>query len=89
MKRYRVRPSVRLCTVQYSTQRRAAGLLLSAVQRAGGKYRSTAPGVQQQRRRSTVFGSKCGQCHVDSGGTMLDTDLFVIVDYSSMCSWEV
>jgi len=39
--------------------------------RAGRRYRSTAPGAQQQRRRSTspcstALSSECGQCHVDS-----------------------
>ena len=38
---------------------------------AGRRYRSTASGAQQQRRRSTsprstALSSECGQCHVDS-----------------------
>jgi len=41
---------------------------------AGRRYRSTAV-AQQQRRRSTAISSKCGQCHVDSRGTRLNTDL--------------
>jgi len=56
-----VRPSV------YPIDRmqwRAAGLLLSAP-RPGGI----------DRYQATALGSKCGQCHVDSRGTRLDTDL--------------
>ena len=51
-----------VCPVDRPQQWRAAGLLLGAV-RAGDS-------VQQQRRRI----SKCGQCHVHSGRSMLYTD---------------
>jgi len=53
-----------------------AGLLLSAVQ-AGRTRRSTMAGtsVQHQRRRSMELSSKRGQCHDDSRGTRLSTDL--------------
>jgi len=78
------RPSV--CPVDRKQQRRAGGLLLSAV-RAGdigrqlrarcGKRAATCAGAQQQRRRSTALSSKCGQRHVDSRRRRLNTDLFV------------
>ena len=51
----------------------------AAERRASSRYRSTAAGTQQQRRRSTAFSSKCGQCRVDSGGTRLNTDFFQCV----------
>ena len=38
------------------------------------RYQSTVAGAQQ--RRSMAFSSKCGQCHVDSRGTRLNTDLY-------------
>jgi len=58
-----VRPFV-VCPIVRQQERRATGLLLSAL-RAG--YRSIAgAGAQQQRRRSTALGIKHGQCHVDS-----------------------
>ena len=38
------------------------------------RHQSTVAGAQQQRR-SMAFSSKCGQCHVDSRGTRLNTDL--------------
>ena len=41
----------------------------------GRRHQSTVAGAQQQRRRSMAFSSKCGQCHVDSQGTRLNTDL--------------
>jgi len=41
----------------------------------GRRHQSTVAGAQQQRRRSMAFSSKCGQCHVDSRGTRLNTDL--------------
>jgi len=78
------RPSV--CPVDQKQQRRAGGLLLSAV-RAGdigrqlrarcGKRAAACAGAQQQRRRSTALSSKCGQRHVDSRRRRLNTDLFV------------
>ena len=66
------RPSVRL--FHRSTAAAACGGF-AAERRAGREYRSTAAGVgaQQQRRSSTAFSSKCGQCHVDSRGTRLNT----------------
>jgi len=66
-----VRPSVRssVCLSHHSTAAAACGGF-DAKRRVGKTYRSTAAGAgaqaQQQRRRSTAFGSKCGQCHVDS-----------------------
>jgi len=54
-----VRPSV--CTIDQQQQRRAAGLLLSAVQ-AGNI----------DRQQVTALSSKCGQCPVDSRGTTLN-----------------
>ena len=55
-------PSVRqsVCPISQTQQRRAAGLLLSAVR---ARYRSIAPGA---RVRSTALSSKCGQRYVDS-----------------------
>jgi len=46
----------------------------AAERRADRRYRAGA-GVQQQRRRSTAFSSKCGQCRVDIGGSRLNTNL--------------
>jgi len=72
MKRYSVRLSVRLS--HRSTDAAVAGGF-AAERPAGMRYRSIAgAGAQQQRRRSTALSSKCGQCHVDSGGTRLNTD---------------
>ena len=80
-----VRPSIHpsVCPIDRQQQRWPASLLLSA-QRAGNidrQLRALAPRtscsqVQQQRRRSTALSSKCGQCHVDSRGTRMNTDLF-------------
>ena len=53
--------------VDRQQQRRAAGLLLSAP-RAGD--------IGQQQ--ATALGRKCGQCRVDSRGTRLNTDLFIL-----------
>ena len=67
------RPSVRLSVPSIdssSEQRRAAGLLLSAVR----EWTVAGADAQQQRRRNTTFSSKCGQCHIDSRGTRLNTD---------------
>jgi len=60
-----IRPSV--CPVDRQQQQRAAGLLLRT-RRAG----------DIDRQQSTALSSKCGQCHVDSRGTRLNTDLFYI-----------
>ena len=55
-----VRPSV-------SYQRRAAGMLLSAVRAEDVDIQRRAAGAQQQRHlsrgRSTALSSKCEQCH--------------------------
>ena len=66
------RPSIRLSHRSTAT---AAGLLLSAV-RAGD--RSTAPGAQQQRH-SAANAPVCGQWHVNSRGSRLNTDLLEVV----------
>ena len=60
--------SVRLSvfSIDREQQRRAAGLLLSAVW-VGDMDRQQAPALS----------SKCGQCHVDSRGTRLNTDLLM------------
>ena len=68
-----VRPSVSL---PHHWKAAAACGGFAAESRAGSRYRSTAAGAQQQRRRSTALSSKCGQCRVDSGGTRLNTDLY-------------
>jgi len=49
-------------------QRRAAGLLLSAVRAKDIDRQRRAPGGSSAaaRVRSTALSSKCGQCHVDS-----------------------
>jgi len=47
----------------------------AAERHVGRRYRSTAAGAQQQRSRGTALSSKRGQCHVDSRGTRLNTDL--------------
>jgi len=62
--------------------RRAAGLLLSALQ-AGDRYRSTAAGAVQP---TSALSSKCGQRHFDSRRRRLNTYvglLLVIVGHSS------
>ena len=41
--------------------------------------------AQQQRRRGTVHSSKCGQCHVDSRGTRLNTQ--TCVDSCNLVPW--
>ena len=60
-------PSVSL-SHQSNVQRRAAGLLLSAVRAKDIDRQRRAPGSSSAgaRGRSTVLSSKCGQCHVDS-----------------------
>ena len=57
-----VRPSV--CPI-WPQQRRAAGLLLSAVRAGDIDRQRRSPGAAA-RCRSTALSSKCGQCHVDS-----------------------
>jgi len=49
-------------------QRRAAGLLLSAVRAKDIDRQRRAPGSSSAaaQGRSTALSSKCGQCHVDS-----------------------
>jgi len=56
-------PSVRL---SYQSNAAAACGGFAAERRTHKRYRSTAPGAQQQQRRSPALSSKCGQCHVDS-----------------------
>jgi len=65
--------SVRLsvCPIYRPLQLRAAGLLLGA-RPAGRRYRSTAAGAEQQRRR----GSKREQCHVYSRRMKLNPATF-------------
>jgi len=68
-----------VCPVYLLLQQRAAGLLLSATRAV--RYRSTAAGAQQQRRRhntahsNTAVNSKCEQCHVYSRRSRLNTRL--------------
>ena len=82
------RASVRLSVGRLSQshnrqqQRWPAGLLFSAMraeyinrQRRAPAPRSNWRHAQQQRGRSTAQSSKCGQCHVDSRGTRLNTVL--------------
>ena len=63
-------PSVRqsVCPTSRTQQRRAAGLLLSAVRAKDIDRQHRAPGSNSAaaRGRSTALSSKCGQCHVDS-----------------------
>ena len=83
MKLSGVCPSVRRSsvTVPQSTAAAVAGGF--AVQRHAGRiyqWRAPAPRsnwrhAQQQQGRSKAQSSKCGQCHVDSRGTRLNTDL--------------
>ena len=63
MKRSSIRPSAGLSLPQ---QRRAAGLLLSAVHAEDSDRQRRPPSAYQQRRRSTALSSKCRQCHVVS-----------------------
>jgi len=66
MKRSSVRLSVcpSVCPIIRPQQRRAAGLLLSAMW-AGDIDRQRQPGAQQQRRRSWARSSKREQCHAE------------------------
>ena len=68
-------PCLSVCLSVPSFARRCGGF--AAERRAGRRYRSTAASAQQQRRHSTALSSKCGQCHVDNQGMMLDTDLSI------------
>ena len=68
-------PRLSVCLSVPSFARRCGGF--AAERRAGRRYRSTAASAQQQRRHSTALSSKCGQCHVDNRGMMLDTDLSI------------
>jgi len=65
LKRPSVSPSV--CPVYRQQQRPPAGLLLSAPW--GRIYRSIA---------GTALSNQCGQCRVDSRGTRLNTNLFLL-----------
>ena len=63
------RSSIRLsaCPSAHRSTTGAACGGFAADRPAGRRHRSIAgAGAQQQRRHSTAFGSKCGQCHVDS-----------------------
>ena len=75
MKRSNVRPSVRL-SHRFTAAAACGGF--SAERPAGRRYRSTAAGAQQQRRRNTAFSSKCGQCRDDSRNTRLNMDLLAV-----------
>ena len=70
IKRSGVRLSVRqsVCPISRTQQRRAAGLLLSAVRAKDIDRQRRAPGSSSAaaRGRSTALSSKCGQCHVDT-----------------------
>jgi len=75
------RPSV--CLSHRSTAAAVAGgFALSALRtgdivrqrRLPAALRTSCRRAQQQRRRSTALSSKCGQCHVDSRDTRLNTD---------------
>ena len=68
-----VRPSV--CTIDRQQQRRAANLLLSSD--ACSRYRSTGSSIDSRRRPSCG----CGQRHVESRGTRLNTGLFLLFDF--------
>jgi len=72
------RPSVypSVCLFHRSTAAAACDGF-AAQRRADRGYRLTAAGAgtQQQRRHSTAFCSMRGQCHIDSLGTRLNTDL--------------
>ena len=59
--------SICLSVPSFDSERRAAGLLLSAP-RTGDldRHSTVGAGAQQQRRRRTAHSSKCRQCHVDS-----------------------
>jgi len=59
-----VRPSIRQSVHQSNAVVACGGF--AAERRMCKRYRSTAPGAQQQQRRSPVLSSKCGRCHVDS-----------------------
>ena len=78
MKRSGVRPSVCLsvCPVDGHQQRCADGLLLSSG--ACSRHRSMAG------TRRTRSNSKCGQRHVASRGTSLNTDVLEVHYYDAM-----
>jgi len=65
-----VRPSVRqsICAISQTQQRRAAGLLLSAVRAKDIDRQRRAPGSNSAAARAATRRSaaKCGQCHVDN-----------------------
>ena len=55
-------------SVRQTQQRRAAGLLLSAIRAKDIDRQRRAPGSSSAaaRGRSTALSSKCGKCHFDS-----------------------
>ena len=77
-----------VCPIDQQQQRWPSGLLLSTLLSLGRRYWSTAvcteAAYQLQvcsaaMRHSMAVSCKCGQCHIDSRGTRLNTDLFVCV----------
>ena len=78
------RPSVRLsvCRIAAAT---AGGF--AAERPAGRGVLIDSSRAQQQRRRSTALGSKCGQCRVDSRGTRLSTQTCLSVTYVVCFDW--
>ena len=77
MKRSIVRPSVRpFVRLSHRSTAAAACGSFAAERRAGRIYRSQRSAAT---RRSTALSSKCGQCHVDSRGRRLNTDLFSLI----------
>jgi len=72
-------------------QRWPAGLLLSALLAGDIDRQRRAPVSHAGALSSTALSSKCGQCHVDSAGTMPNTDLFGVGFRSSFtysCRWR-
>ena len=67
-----VRPSVSL---SHQSNAAAACDGFAAERRMRKRYRSIAPGARQQQRHRTALSSKCGQCHVDTKLTRLNTAL--------------
>jgi len=82
------RLSVRM---SHQQQRWPAGLLLSALLAGDIDRQRRAPVSHAGALSSTALSSKCGQCHVDSAGTMPNTDLFGVGFRSSFtysCRWR-
>jgi len=68
-------PSV--CPIDRLQQRLAAGLLLSAPQIGDIDLLLHSEPAAGALQHAPALSSKCGQCHVDSRWTRLNTDLFV------------